>query len=192
MLLLCIPKINPLQYTLFFMLLMYPQVIGINILLYRRYRKHQIKFYFATAVMASFMIGFGLLETVRSFFFLPVFNAPLIGSIAFVIAAWFLVVERGYFNTKTWTDYIIEVTEKEKLLQVQNLHLIKAQTNAITVLTQTIEAKDPYTRGHCMRVRNYTQNLGKALGYTKKELQTLEYGALLHDIGKILIPGRIL
>jgi cyclic di-GMP phosphodiesterase len=68
------------------------------------------------------------------------------------------------------------------------------QTNldTVKVLAETIEAKDHYTRGHCNRVRQLATRLYERWDPSKKEIETLEYGALLHDIGKIGIPEQLL
>lgn len=59
-------------------------------------------------------------------------------------------------------------------------------------LALTIEARDPYTVGHCERLAAYATELGRRLGYRQLDLVTLEYGAYLHDLGKIAIPDAIL
>ncbi|WP_243387166.1 HD-GYP domain-containing protein [Bacillus kexueae] len=57
----------------------------------------------------------------------------------------------------------------------------------------TLELKDPYTRGHSERVAQYAQILAKATNqYSRDELKTFNYACLLHDIGKVNIPDRIL
>ncbi len=77
------------------------------------------------------------------------------------------------------------------LLQSKN-KLSEAIFNTILVLTQAIEAKDSYTRGHCSRVSKYSVALGKKMDFTNEQLYNLQNGALLHDIGKIGIPEAIL
>jgi putative nucleotidyltransferase with HDIG domain len=57
----------------------------------------------------------------------------------------------------------------------------------------TLELKDPYTKGHSERVAYYSLSLAKKLNiYNKDELNAFYYACLLHDIGKIHIPDRIL
>ncbi|MBU4486395.1 MAG: HD-GYP domain-containing protein, partial [Candidatus Delongbacteria bacterium] len=55
-----------------------------------------------------------------------------------------------------------------------------------------IEAKDEYTKGHSNRVRLISLDIGKLIGLDNKELQILEYGAMMHDVGKIGIKDTIL
>ncbi len=59
-------------------------------------------------------------------------------------------------------------------------------------LAKTIELKDPYTRGHCERVMRYSDKLAERLGMSDEERERLRYAAILHDIGKIGVPGRVL
>jgi putative nucleotidyltransferase with HDIG domain len=57
----------------------------------------------------------------------------------------------------------------------------------------TLELKDPYTKGHSERVAFYALSLAKQLNvYTPEQLDAFYYACLLHDIGKIHIPDRIL
>jgi HD-GYP domain-containing protein (c-di-GMP phosphodiesterase class II) len=64
--------------------------------------------------------------------------------------------------------------------------------SSIRMLAAAIDAKDPYTRGHSERVKDYSLVIGRALGFSAAELERLEIGALLHDVGKIGIDDRIL
>ena len=55
-----------------------------------------------------------------------------------------------------------------------------------------MEAKDSYTGGHTERVAEVAVGLARRLGYRDEELEAIEIGALLHDIGKIGVPGQVL
>ncbi|HEY0876447.1 MAG TPA: HD domain-containing phosphohydrolase [Vicinamibacterales bacterium] len=59
-------------------------------------------------------------------------------------------------------------------------------------LGRIVEARDPYTEGHCERLAHYATALGTALRLTDTDLDALYRGAFLHDIGKIGIPDRVL
>ena len=75
------------------------------------------------------------------------------------------------------------VTERTKSLNLSQKKLSEAMFNTILVLIQTIEAKDPYTRGHCLRVGEYSIAMGKELRFSTEDLNYLQLGALFHDIG---------
>ena len=70
--------------------------------------------------------------------------------------------------------------------------LEKAYLESIETLRYTVEAKDPYTRGHSDRVSEFSVLIGEKMGLSEAELKTLRIGGLFHDIGKIGIPDSIL
>jgi putative nucleotidyltransferase with HDIG domain len=70
-------------------------------------------------------------------------------------------------------------------LQRQHLATIKA-------LASAIDARDPYTLGHSMRVGQLASRIGTSLGLSSLALQHLEVGGYLHDIGKIGIRDSVL
>lgn len=80
--------------------------------------------------------------------------------------------------------------ERRRMIELFDTRQAHLQT--ITLLANVIEARDPYTRGHVERVQQFALELGKALNWPATTLATLEYGALLHDVGKIVIPEAIL
>ena len=59
-------------------------------------------------------------------------------------------------------------------------------------LLSTISIKDKYTLGHCERVSSYAVMIGKELNLDIKDIMSLQYAGLLHDIGKVEIPKSIL
>ncbi len=67
-----------------------------------------------------------------------------------------------------------------------------AYLDSIETLRYTIEAKDIYTRGHSDRVSEFSVLIGKKLGLSDEDLNTLKIGGLFHDIGKIGVPDSIL
>jgi putative two-component system response regulator len=64
--------------------------------------------------------------------------------------------------------------------------------SVIISLALTIEARDPYTEGHCERLASYGTSLGKELGLTEDDLEALYRGGFLHDVGKVGIPDALL
>lgn len=70
--------------------------------------------------------------------------------------------------------------------------LENAYLDSIQTLRYTVEAKDPYTRGHSDRVSEYSVLIGEKLGLSDDDIKTLRVGGLFHDIGKIGIPDSIL
>lgn len=70
--------------------------------------------------------------------------------------------------------------------------LRKSYLRTITALAKAVEAKDTYTQGHAQRVAHYAGMIAKELGLSKDFLDKLQVAAILHDIGKIAIPEKIL
>ena len=64
--------------------------------------------------------------------------------------------------------------------------------SVVVSLALTIEARDAYTNGHCQRVATYAIALGRGLELGADDLDALERGGFIHDIGKIGIPDAIL
>ncbi len=64
--------------------------------------------------------------------------------------------------------------------------------NLVRILSEALENKDPYKRGHSNWVSYYAQNIARVFNFSKIDLKALEYSALLHDCGMIGIRGAIL
>lgn len=69
---------------------------------------------------------------------------------------------------------------------------LDSSETVILSLAHAIEAKDPTTEGHCRRLAQHAEQLGRALGFSGARLRILRMGATLHDVGKIAIPEAIL
>jgi HD-GYP domain-containing protein (c-di-GMP phosphodiesterase class II) len=78
----------------------------------------------------------------------------------------------------------------ERADQIQEIYATRAAT--FQTLGLALEARDFETKGHTDRVLRHSLALGKAFKLDENALQSLEWGAYLHDIGKIAIPDRIL
>ena len=97
-------------------------------------------------------------------------------------------------------DFITKPFSRAELkARIRSLIQLKAFTDELEhaeamllALGRTVEAKDPYTQGHCERLATYSVALGKRLGLPAEELTALELGGTLHDLGKIGIPDAIL
>ncbi len=65
-------------------------------------------------------------------------------------------------------------------------------SETVMALAQTIDAKDQYTRGHSLRVANYSRSMSRISGDPEDVQMEIFYAGLLHDIGKIGIPEAII
>lgn len=84
-------------------------------------------------------------------------------------------------------------TRTAALLRVKDLlDQLERAESVITTLGLTIEARDPYTAGHCERLARYAVAFGREVGVDATTLKALKLGGFLHDLGKIAVPDRIL
>ncbi len=111
-----------------------------------------------------------------------------------------LVVEKGLDkrrlileNREYQKSLELKVRERTAELQVALERLDNTYTNTLRALVTALDMRDEETQGHSMRVLKYSMIIANLMElHDEKELKTLEYGALLHDIGKIGIPDSIL
>ena len=83
---------------------------------------------------------------------------------------------------------VLLLSQYDKLIQ----RMREAHIHSIAALTTALEADEPYTHGHSYRVSRYALKIGRALHMNDEELEMLEYGGLLHDIGKLAITNEII
>ncbi|HTA78509.1 MAG TPA: HD domain-containing phosphohydrolase [Terracidiphilus sp.] len=97
-------------------------------------------------------------------------------------------------------DFLSKPVNKQELLaRTRSLLRLKEFTdeleNAETVvfsLALSIEAKDPYTKGHCDRLSSYSEALGRRLGLPGELCVALRRAGVVHDVGKIGVPEHVL
>lgn len=100
-------------------------------------------------------------------------------------------------------DYLVKPLTREELVTAvrsrltrsQELRVVQIQQayeTSLTVLANAIDVRDPYTRGHVERVTAYSEVMAVELGWKGWLLEQVRFGAILHDIGKIMIQETIL
>jgi len=70
--------------------------------------------------------------------------------------------------------------------------LDRAYLQFVETMAQALDARDPYTAGHSLRVAEYSHALAREMGLSEEEAWTIRIAAQLHDIGKIGIPDAVL
>lgn len=97
------------------------------------------------------------------------------------------------FITKPWEDDLLIEAVEEAIKRYRIIQSMKkGDEGHLLSLAQTIELKDPYTRGHCDRVADYALVIGDALNLPQDIKTQIKYGSWLHDCGKIGIPENVL
>ena len=97
-------------------------------------------------------------------------------------------------------DFLHKPVRKEELLaRVKSLVRLKRYTDelesaemVLCTLARSIEAKDPYTEGHCDRLSHYSVALAEQLGLPQDQVVALRRAGIVHDIGKVAVPEQIL
>jgi len=89
-------------------------------------------------------------------------------------------------------ESVEEVRSVNEALVARSERVHRTYLSTIAALSSAIEAKDDYGGGHTERVRALSVELARSLGFSDTDLEAIEVGALLHDIGKIGVPERIL
>ncbi len=85
-----------------------------------------------------------------------------------------------------------EVDRKTEKLKQSNKKIKNLMSQIISTLANAIEVKDQYTRGHSVRVAQYSREIARRMGKNEEAADSIYYIALLHDIGKIGISDDII
>lgn len=92
-----------------------------------------------------------------------------------------------------YEDHLEELVEQRTQELDKALNSLEdAYRSTLRALTAALETRDLETHGHSERVVSYSMRLGREYGLDSQTLKSLEFGSLLHDIGKIGVPDLIL
>jgi hypothetical protein len=125
-------------------------------------------------------------------------NVGLLGLIAFSLPPVLTMLSVRLYLTRTreaverLRDANHDLVEANARLSAMAEKVRKTHRDTIAALSRSMEAKDLYTGGHTERVATIAVALASKLAFSDAELEAIEIGALLHDIGKIGIPESIL
>ncbi|MFN2511193.1 MAG: HD domain-containing phosphohydrolase [Pyrinomonadaceae bacterium] len=99
-----------------------------------------------------------------------------------------LIVAKQHYE-----DHLEELVEQRTAELDQALNSLEdAYRSTLRALTSALETRDSETHGHSERVVTYSLRLGRECGLASEHMKALEFGSLLHDIGKIGVPDSIL
>jgi putative two-component system response regulator len=100
-------------------------------------------------------------------------------------------------------DYLVKPVDRSELVatirsrldrseQLMLAQMQQAYEASLIMLANAIELRDYYTRGHVERVMNYTMIIARQMDWPASQMNVLQFGAILHDIGKIYIHENVL
>jgi putative nucleotidyltransferase with HDIG domain len=195
-------------------------LVGAIIYLSSKFGKTRYGVYFSVIIsVIGSIIGYSLLspfiDHTESIFFLATIaisarwgtKPGLTVSILSILALFFLMIYTGMNNLTisvlTNGGFLIisalmvgSITQKrEKALkdQLAAQQQVQATYSAtLMALTQALETRDFETHGHSDRVTALSLRIAERMGLDSKEVRNIQWGALLHDVGKIGVPDQIL
>jgi putative nucleotidyltransferase with HDIG domain len=125
----------------------------------------------------------------KSFLVLPIFlKQELSGLIALGYIDASAYGEDDVVQARQLADQVAVALSNSRLVE----ELDELNWGALTALARTIDAKSRWTAGHSERVTNLALEIGREMRLSDEEMDILHRGGLLHDIGKIGIPARVL
>lgn len=105
-----------------------------------------------------------------------------------VVLAWAAVALIGPFGVVLTSIVAVEMYYPWKLLGEQRDLFLKS----LQMISSAVDLKDPYTAHHSRRVAHYSTMMARVLGLDEFEVQRIRIGALMHDIGKVAVPGTVI
>lgn len=88
--------------------------------------------------------------------------------------------------------YAADLRETFKEERARTAQLTRAYRATVRALSNAVEARDAYTGRHAERVTAYGMEIARAVGLPSADAPELEFGFLLHDIGKVAVPDAVL
>jgi len=147
---------------------------------------------FAAAVSAYFLINVGAPATAIALSsgvrFSESWRKLVGGSLLFDFMASPLALLLAFLYTKAQLWGVIVVTVPLFLIRhvyAVNLQIEQVNRDLLELMVKAIEARDPYTSGHSLRVSKIAGALAREIGLQSKLVEQVETAALLHDVGKI-------
>jgi len=95
-------------------------------------------------------------------------------------------------NERQLERYAADLRDTFKQERARAQELQRSYTATVSALSNAVEARDAYTGKHAERVAAYGMEIARTVGLPLAEMPELEFGFLLHDIGKVAIPDAIL
>ncbi len=114
-----------------------------------------------------------------------------VNMLALAPVAWLMA--RMYVAAGWWAVLLFAVPlYTTRLAYSRFVELREMFTETVRSLAEAVDKRDKFTSGHSQRVQAIAMDIGKAMRCSDDEMEALEWGGLLHDIGKIGVPDSVL
>jgi hypothetical protein len=117
-------------------------------------------------------------------------SATLESSLAFSVLGYF--VGLLYLGSAWAVVMLIVPMFIAREVFVSYIQVKRAHDETVQMLIRALEAKDSYTAGHAGRVAMYAEYVGEQMHFRPARMERLRFAALMHDIGKLVVPNHIL
>jgi putative nucleotidyltransferase with HDIG domain len=112
------------------------------------------------------------------------------GVVALAPLSWLMTV---VYAVQWWATALFAVPlYSTRLAYARFIEMREMFTQTIGALAEAVDKRDPFTAKHSHRVKEIAVDIGRVMHVTDAELEALEWGGLLHDVGKIGVPDRVL
>src|SRR6266576_326011 len=146
-------------------------------------------FFFLNISLAALVVS---LRTQQSFRVVLTGDARGFGAnlLALTPLAWLMSV---IYHVAWWAALLFALPlYTTRMAYHQFIEMREMFTQTIGALAGAVDKRDPYTSKHSHRVKQIAVDIGREMSVTEPELEALEWGGLLHDVGKIGVPDRVL
>jgi putative nucleotidyltransferase with HDIG domain len=139
-----------------------------------------------SAVFTSLRTGHQFWTTVRADAFGAYVNMFALAPVAWLMA-------QIYVGAGWWAVLLFAVPlYTTRLAYSRFVEVREMFTETVRSLAEAVDKRDTFTSGHSRRVQDIAMDIGRVLKVSDDELEALEWGGLLHDIGKIGVPDSVL
>jgi len=118
-------------------------------------------------------------------------NSGIIGVTIFFVPLLMLRISQNQYLSRT-ESMVIQLRDANNELVARSSEISAMNDGLILALSNASDLRDPYVHGHAQHVARYAVLIAKELGVSQERVAAIQQAALLHDIGKIGIPEKIL
>jgi diguanylate cyclase (GGDEF)-like protein/putative nucleotidyltransferase with HDIG domain len=138
--------------------------------------------------LAPYYLGMGVIAYAMVFGYK---HDQITGLLLMVIPMMLLRMSQKQYLDRT-RGVVVELREKNQVLKKNSEEINELNEGLLLTLSEIIDLRDPYVLGHSKLVSQYATDIARLLGLKEKQLDLVRKAGLLHDIGKLGVPGEIL